>query len=728
MPEFASTVDLSNCDREPIHIPGSIQPHGILLVVEPATFRILQVAGDTENILGREISALLDRTIADVVGAYPASLLNQGRGTPEPRYLGSFVAPGNGRGLLDFTSHYRDGILILEIEPSSSRAQTAAEVLSEVRGTASEFERAPDLPRLLQSASREARRLTGFDRVMIYRFLHDGAGSVVAEDKIDALDPFLHHRYPAADIPKQARALCLQNLIRVIPDANYTPAPLIPALNPQTNAPLDMSECALRSVSPIHLQYLGNMGVRASMSVSIVVDGALWGLIAFHHTSPKLVPYELREVCKHVGQILSQQVKAREQDELHHERLGLAAAREELVDDLSKVRAIEQALLERSGELQRVLPADGVAVLFGDRVSSTGHAPSEGQIRELAEWLLNTATFDPYVTNSLVRQHAPAAAYGAEASGLLATVVSREEPLMLLWFRVEQLEAINWAGNPHKTAELGTEVGTLTPRKSFAIWKEIVHNQSRPWSTAEADAARRLGRALFRLLQQQRMIELNVQLRRTLSDKEALLVQKDLLMQEVNHRVQNSLQLVNAMLNLQARQAGGEQLKAHFDEASRRILAISMVHERLWRSDHIQSVDFGSYLEELRDGLVETWGPAWVGHIKVHGRSILVPTSTAVVLALVIIELLTNAVKYAYGGRPGPIDVKLREAPGDLHVIVQDQGIGVGGEPSHIGLGSRLTRALVDQLEGELRVTTDAPGTSIHLSVPLTDNVAGKNL
>jgi two-component system, chemotaxis family, sensor kinase Cph1 len=266
---------------------------------------------------------------------------------------------------------------------------------------------------------------------MIYRFLHDGAGSVVAEDKVDELDPFLHHRYPATDIPKQARALYLRNLVRVIPDANYSPAPLVPALNPKTNAPLDMSECALRSVSPIHLQYLRNMGVRASMSVSIVVEGALWGLIAFHHTSPKLVPYELREVCKHVGQILSQQVKAREQDELHHERLGLAAAREELVDDLSKVRAIEQALLERTGELRRLLSADGVAVLSGDRVSSTGHAPTEDQIRELAEWLLNTATFDPYVTDSLVRQHAPAAAYGAEASGLLATVVSREEPLML---------------------------------------------------------------------------------------------------------------------------------------------------------------------------------------------------------------------------------------------------------------------------------------------------------
>ena len=257
-----------------------------------------------------------------------------------------------------------------------------------------------------------------------------------------------------------------------------------------------------------------------------------------------------------------------------------------------------------------------------------------------------------------------------------------------------------------------------------------MHNQARPWSTAEVDAARRLGRALFELLQQQRLRELNVQLRRTLSDKEALLAQKELLMQEVNHRVQNSLQLVNAMLNLQARQAGGEQLKAHFDEASRRIMAISMVHQRLWRSDHIQSVDFRSFIEELRDGLVETWGNAWVGQIKVHGRPVLVPTNTAVVLALVITELLTNAVKYAYGGRPGPIEIRLREAPCDLHVIVQDEGMGIGAGrvSSRGGFGSRLTRALIDQLKGELRVATDTPGTSVHLSVPLASNLAWQNL
>jgi two-component sensor histidine kinase len=302
--------------------------------------------------------------------------------------------------------------------------------------------------------------------------------------------------------------------------------------------------------------------------------------------------------------------------------------------------------------------------------------------------------------------------------------VSREEPLVLLWFRVEQLETINWAGNPHKPVELDANVGALTPRTSFEIWKETVHNQSEPWSAAEVDAARNFGLSLFELLQQRTLKVLNAQLREALANEKALLVQKDLLMKEVDHRVQNSLQLVNAMLLLQAQEAGDEQVKAQFDQACQRIMAIAMVHRRLWRSDHIQSVDFRPYIEELRDGLVETWGPEWQHHVKVHGRHVLIPTDTAVVLALVITELLTNAVKYAYGGRPGPIDVSLAQSSSGLRIIVEDQGAGIAAEPSKSGLGSELIRGLIEQLEGEIKVGTSTRGTSIVLSVPLTRNLS----
>jgi two-component sensor histidine kinase len=223
-------------------------------------------------------------------------------------------------------------------------------------------------------------------------------------------------------------------------------------------------------------------------------------------------------------------------------------------------------------------------------------------------------------------------------------------------------------------------------------------------------------------MQQRTLKEVNLQLRAALSAKETLLLQKDLLMQEVHHRVQNSLQLVNAMLMLQGRETGDEQVKAHFDQACDRIMAIGMVHQRLWRSDHIQSVDLASYLEELRDGLVATWGAEWRSHVKVHGRHVLIPTDTAVVLALVTTELLTNAVKYAYRGKPGPIDVSLAQSRNDLCVTVQDQGVGIPAEPSKGGLGSRLTRDLIEQLGGELRVEAHPRGTSVVVSVPLKTN------
>ena len=711
-----ATIDLSACDREQIHVPGSVQPHGVLLVTDPRSLRILQVAGETDRILGRPIDTICDRTVAEVLGTHAAALVDSAHVLSEPVYLGSVAVAG---AKLCLTAHDRDGIRILEIEPSSPLRQSTAEVLAQARKTAALFDRALDHTELLQTAAREARRLTGFDRVMIYRFLRDGSGSVAAEDRAEGLRAFLNHRYPASDIPKQARELYLRNVIRVIPNVSYTPAPLIPPLSPVTKAALDMSDCTLRSVSPIHVQYLKNMNVAASMSVSIVVDGALWGLVAFHHMSPKLVPYELREICKHLGEILSQQVKAREDAEAHRRVLSLTTRREKLLGNLSKAGAIDLAILEQLSELGSALPADSAAVLFGGRVGATHRAPSQAQIRELVGWLLDTARSGVFETNNLVAQYPPAAEYAREASGLLATVVSREEPIVLLWFRAEQLETINWAGNPHTPAEPSTAIGTLNPRKSFEIWTETVHNQSEPWSPAEVDAARNLGRSIFELLQKQKVTELNAQLGRSLLDKEALLRQKDFLMQEVNHRVQNSLQLVNAMLTLHAQESRDEQVRAQFGSASDRIMAIAMVHRRLWQTDDIQSVDFVFYLEEIRDGLVETWGPEWGDQVTVHGQRIFVPTDLAVVLALVIIELLTNAVKYAYGGRPGPIDVSIEPTSLGLDVIVKDRGVGMVTAHSKQGLGSQLTRGLVDELNGELKVDSSTQGTSIVISVPL---------
>ncbi|TDH59091.1 GAF domain-containing protein [Dankookia rubra] len=715
------SIDLTICDQEPIHIPGAIQPHGVLLVIDPVSEKILQVAGDTDGLLGLE-SPPLGRQVGDLLVARFEALARSAGITAgnEPAYLGS-VRLAARSGEIDVVAHDRDGVVLLELELTPEVRPSAARLLAVVRAVAASLEAAPDLPRACQAAAREIRSLIGFDRVMVYRFLEDGSGCVLAEDKAAELSPFLNHHYPASDIPRQARELYLRNPIRVIPDVNYVPAPLMPQLCSSTGRPLDMSDCALRSVSPVHLQYLRNMGVSASMSVSIVRDGVLWGLVACHHTAPRLVPYELREACRHVGQILSQQIAAREEAEAHIQARRLAEVRDELLLVLARTDNVEDALAEHAADLRTVLPSDGMAICRrGEVIASFGHRPSDTEIADLACWLLREGAPELYSTDRLSERHAPASSYRAQASGLLAAVISREEPLVLLWFRAERLEVINWAGNPHKPAEPGTIPGVLTPRASFAVWREAVHGRSRPWTAAELDAARRFRRAVFDLGRQQRLEELNRRLRQTLSDKEELIVQKDLLMGEVHHRVQNSLQLVNSMLGLQEREVADPVLAAHFAEARRRLLAVSAVHRRLWRSDHVQSVSFDTYLRELRDGLVEGWGPSWDRNIGIRAAPVLVPTDTAVVLALVVTELLTNAVKHAYRGASGPIDVTVgRGSSGSIRITVADQGTGMLQEERPGGFGWRLTRTLVAQVKGEIAFQDNKPGTRVVLTVPL---------
>jgi light-regulated signal transduction histidine kinase (bacteriophytochrome) len=309
-------------------------------------------------------------------------------------------------------------------------------------------------------------RATWFNRLRSRHdlpFLEDGSGCVIAEEKDAELPTFLNHHYPASDIPKQARQLYLRNVIRVIPDVNYTPVPLAPQICPATGGPLDMSDCILRSVSPIHIQYLKNMNVRASMSVSIVRDGALWGLVACHHTSPKPVSYEVREACKHVAQILSQQIAAREEAETFHQVRMLTAARQELVSEVSAEGAVHEALRVCASKLLELLSSDGVAVHSRGVVTTAGHCPADDQIRELANWLLRSNAPAPYATDRLSESYTPAEAYLTSASGLLGIVVSDDQPVVLLWFRAERAEVVNWAGNPHEPVEPGLGPGMLNP-------------------------------------------------------------------------------------------------------------------------------------------------------------------------------------------------------------------------------------------------------------------------
>ena len=315
--------DIAACDREPIHIPGSIQPHGLLLIADAASLSVRAGAGDIEHRLSADWQG---RSLGELLGQDAVTAI--GHGDSLFRGFVSLDAVSGSEETFSAIAHRQDGDVLVELEPRPGTTWSATRMLSELDRAGSAFERAADLQGLADAAARAFRVLTGFDRVMVYRFLDDDAGVVVSEDAAPDIGSFLNHHFPASDIPRQARALYVRNRIRVIPDTRYTPAPIRPE-GPATK--VDLSDVALRSVSPVHLEYLANMGVRASASVSIVKDDILWGLIACHHSSPREMPYDIRLAAMSLAADLSRQIRAKEDAENYRERLRLRASEDMVV-------------------------------------------------------------------------------------------------------------------------------------------------------------------------------------------------------------------------------------------------------------------------------------------------------------------------------------------------------------------------------------------------------------
>ena len=696
--------DLTVCDHEPIHIPGAIQPHGLLLIANAEDKRVVGGAGDIEGLLAAEWTG---RTLSELLGASPASLL-----LDAPR--DETVVIGHVMGLraaMDATARFQDGQWLIQLEPQASLWTDAASLLGWLDRAGSALERATDLKALCDRAATSFRELTGFDRVMIYRFLDDDAGVVIAESRVPELGSFLHHHFPASDIPKQARALYIRNRVRVIPDVTYTPQPL----RPRHLSQLDLSDIELRSVSPIHLQYLRNMDVAASASISIVKDGILWGLVACHNRTPRTLAFGQRMACQALAGSLARQVSSREEAENYRERLRLRSAEDVVSGKVLGEAPLAEILIETSEELRRMLGADGFALLQGRDLHHTGRCAEETDLREIAAWVRTVGGVQALHTHSLSKRFPRAAAYRALASGLLAVVLSGEEPIILMWFRAERVELVNWAGNPHKAANVVGD--TLSPRASFEAWTEEVHGHAKPWSLPEIEAAQRIVRELYEARQTRRIRELNRELAATVADRESLLVQKDYLIKEVNHRVQNSLQLVSAFLALQARAEGNAGLSEALSEAQRRLAAVALVHRRLYSDDNVEMIDLARYLDDLVSEMKSSMGPEWAEQFSTDFAPIIIPTDAAVNIGLILTELVINANKYAYSGAVGPIAISLEQHRNRFRLIVADQGQGMSGTRS--GFGTRMLNAMVDRLGGTIENTNNRPGLRVILTASI---------
>lgn len=501
--------NLSYCELEPIRIPGLVQPHGVLFIIQGNTDLILQAGGDTVRLLGCK-GPVLGRTLQEIIGQPLKSILEAVGITPgrEPVSIGR-VKPENAS--IEFTVIAHEGRegTIVEMQPAGP-TEIADRCLARVRAAADRMETVSALREACEIAAREIRKVTSYDRVMVYRFMPDATGTVVSEDCDKRLSPLLNHRFPASDIPAQARELYRQNRIRVIPDVDYTPRAILPAASPLTGEPVDMTHCTLRSVSPIHIQYLKNMGVGASMSVSLLVRGELWGLIACHNSCPIPMSFEAQEICAQLGQILSREIRVREELQRASAARELDGAREAALRALRMSGNPVEILLALGSDLQGVVRSDGIAAKFGDVVVTSGFTPLREQVRKLADWLQERIRgTDTFATDRLAEIYPAASDFASNARGLVAIMLPWKLPVILIWFRAEQIEELNWAGNPHDPAALDSGTGSLSPRRSFASWKETVRGRSRPWDQVDLESSEQFGQRAGYALQRHQILELN---------------------------------------------------------------------------------------------------------------------------------------------------------------------------------------------------------------------------
>ena len=482
-------ADLSTCDREPIHIPGSIQPHGVLLIAERHGLGIEQAAGDTRALLGVDAQRVITLSVDNLLDANAMQFVREHLAAtsaviPPLTRLGIGVQGSSVP--LDLTLHAIDGTVVLELEPARRMLTSGGDPIAQLRTLLAVLQVTASVDESCSAAAGAMRTATGFDRAMVYRFLPDESGMVVAENARPDLESFLGLHYPASDIPRQARELYRRNWLRTIADVNYVPAPLLPAKNRRTQQAVDMSHCALRSVSPIHVEYLRNMGVSASMSASIVCRDQLWGMLVLHHYSPRHVSADLRIACETFAQIFSLHIEAKMQNAKSMLQLAARQAREDLIGRLAESHDMGTAIA--AWDLLRYLSATGAAVFLDGRLHLIGETPATTEIESLIQWL-NGINRPLFSSDHLGADFPPATRFPDLASGLVAIGLSRVPRDYVLWFRPEIGRTVRWAGDPSKSVKVGPHGARLTPRGSFAEWLEVTKMQASPWSEVDIEAA-----------------------------------------------------------------------------------------------------------------------------------------------------------------------------------------------------------------------------------------------
>ncbi|BAI74114.1 bacteriophytochrome (plasmid) [Azospirillum sp. B510] len=738
-------LDPDTCAREPIHSPGSIQPHGHLLAVEADSLRLIRASADAGAVLNRPLAAAFGQPLGDLIDtASKSSLLRGLRAAPaEPVQLDILRLPEGSD--YQAIAHRSGDLLILELEllPASG-AGTLEALYPQLREGIRRMQAAADFAALLACTAEEVRALSGFDRVLVYRFDEQWNGTVIAEDRNGRLPSYLGLRFPASDIPQQARRLYALNRLRLIADARYQPTPILSAALPAPFTdgweppPLDLSFSVLRSVSPVHRDYMRNMGTPASMSISVLDGERLWGLISCHHAEPRQVSFAVRTACDLLGQVLSSQMIALERAVDADHRIRSKSTQARLLAHMAAAERFVDGLVEDREALLGLVNAEGAAVLFDGDCRLVGRTPPQEVVEAIAAALAAQGVRDLFATHRLAAElPATVGMAGREGSfgGLLAISISQLHPSYLLWFRTEIVQSIDWAGDPRKPQDAG---GRLSPRNSFEAWKETVRGQSLPWRHGELEAAGDFRNAIVSIVlrQAEETAALNDELRRSNGELAAFSY-------SVSHDLRAPFRHVTSYAELLRSRAAdklNERERHYLDSiieaaSSAGRLVDGLLHfSQLGRATLARvEVDVGRLVEEVRH-LLEP---------DLHGRDlrwILHPLPCVdgdpTMLRLVMQNLLSNAIKYTRDSAEAEIEVGCRETAEDVEFFVRDTGRGFDmayagklfgvfqrlhreEEFEGIGIGLANVRRIVERHGG--RVWAEGglnQGATFHFSLP----------
>ncbi len=699
-----SSLDLTLCDLEPIAHLERIQSFGFLLALS-IDWTVARASANLESflgaaaptVIGRKLGALIEPQALDAIHGRVSSL-NSTKGVE--RIYGLTLV--SGRSTFDVALHFSESLLMLEAEPSGD--QIGRDAGSIVRRIMSRLSTQSTLEEFHRDAARQIRDMTDFERVMIYRFAQGGDGEVIAESLADGMESFLGLHYPASDIPAQARALYLKNPFRIIADVGARTVGVLP--DSGVVQPLNLSLAMTRAVSPVHIEYLRNMGVQASLSISIIVDGALWGLIACHSTAARLPSFVLRTAAELFGQLYSLTLES---------RLRLTAYRadretREAIDRLVVTVAANAALLSDAVWLQEamrgLIECDGIATLVEGRLSAGGSVPPRPDIQALVQGLDSGPTRRIFATDCLTHLRPDAAIHAGSAAGLLAIPISRTPRDYILLFRREFIQDVRWAGNPGEPALKSETPLKLSPRKSFEVFSESVRGRSRPFTELEIRTADIIRTAIIEVVLQ--FTEDADEERKRAADRQELLIA------ELNHRVRNILALVLALIG-QTDSSGFQDVAAYVTSLKGRIQAMSGAHDQITRHNWGPS-GLAALIEAEFIGIV---------HADSHRFTLVGPDVSLHPIALstfslVVHELVTNSAKYGALSAQGHVTVTLDRQPGvGLYVRWCESGGPVVQPPTRRGFGSVIIERFVPfDLDGRADVRYLPAGLEVDLFVP----------